>query len=110
MGRVCNQLRTADDKLMRIGVNAFRFELYKRLTRKQGELGETLWKLVKGNGKTYGCNVRSNSRNLAKSACRLQLDSASTSSDNQDGWDGQAWVHNGASKSLVHSRTWLKRG
>ena len=109
-GRVCNQLRIVDDKLIRIGINAFRFELYKSLSRKPGELGETLWKLVQGNGKTYACNVRSNSRNLAKSACKLQLGSASTSSNNEGDWDGEAWVHNGASNSLVHSRTWLKRG
>jgi len=107
LGRVCNKLRTVDDKLVRTGVAAFRFGLLKPLTGKGSELGEVLWKVVKGNGKAYACNVRSNSPDLAKSACKLQLDSASTTSDSESGWDGRAWVHTATSRSLVHSRTWL---
>jgi len=107
LGRVCNKLRTVDDKLVRTGIGAFRFGLLKRLTRKGSELGEVLWKVVKGNGKAYACNVRSNSPGLAKSACKLQLESPSTTSDNENAWDGKAWVHTATSRSSVHSRTWL---
>ena len=66
MGRVCNKLRTKDDKLVRAGIGAFRFRLFDSFPKRNSELGEALWKLVKGNSKAHACNVRSNSRDLAK--------------------------------------------
>ena len=111
LNRVCLKLEEKDDQIVRGGIARFRFKLYKQITAKS-QLGETSWKLVKGQGSDQdyaACHVRTSSLDHAKSVCEIQIDSSPTASQDDGVWDGTAWVHNSASRPFTYSRTWLKR-